>query len=207
MPVVAEQARMVERAQAVVYSKARLGQSSESLATSVRWNLADLQRAGVLLPGHTYRFYVMVHDGDQNKTGGDAGQAAFNYFYSGPVGAQQPASIAGYVYADMNFNGVRDAWEVGIGGVTVILSGTDAQGHAVNLTTNTDASGAYNFTGLSGGTYSLSRIAPGMMDIGANIGSVGGNTDGSVLGTSIGSINLNDGDQGINYNFGEFIGS
>ena len=43
VPVVAEQARMVERAQAVVYSKARLGQSSESLATSVRWNLAEIK--------------------------------------------------------------------------------------------------------------------------------------------------------------------
>src|SRR5207253_6589574 len=37
---VAEQAQMVERARALTYSKARLGRSTQSLGTSVRWNLA-----------------------------------------------------------------------------------------------------------------------------------------------------------------------
>jgi len=41
VPVVAEQARMVGRARSSTYSKARLGQSTQDLATSVRWNLAD----------------------------------------------------------------------------------------------------------------------------------------------------------------------
>ncbi|MBV8234775.1 MAG: DUF3071 domain-containing protein, partial [Acidimicrobiia bacterium] len=41
VPIVAEQAQMVERALAMTYSKARLGQSSQPLSTSVRWNLAD----------------------------------------------------------------------------------------------------------------------------------------------------------------------
>ena len=41
VPVVAEQAQMVERARAMTYSKARLGQSTQPLGTSVRWNLAD----------------------------------------------------------------------------------------------------------------------------------------------------------------------
>jgi hypothetical protein len=27
------------------------------------------------MSGHTYRLYFMVHDGDQNKAGGDSGQA------------------------------------------------------------------------------------------------------------------------------------
>ncbi len=31
-----------------------------------------------LQPGHTYRLQFMVHDGDQNKTGGDVGQACVN---------------------------------------------------------------------------------------------------------------------------------
>ena len=35
----------------------------------VQWNLANLR----LISGHTYRFYFMVHDGDQNKVGGDSG--------------------------------------------------------------------------------------------------------------------------------------
>src|SRR5882762_7441595 len=36
----------------------------------VRWEVSQLG----LLAGHTYRMYFMVHDGDQNKAGGDAGQ-------------------------------------------------------------------------------------------------------------------------------------
>jgi hypothetical protein len=27
-----------------------------------------------LKPGHAYRLQIMLHDGDQNKSGGDAGQ-------------------------------------------------------------------------------------------------------------------------------------
>ena len=46
------------------------GLKNEGYGTEVRWNLSDLG----LTPGHTYRFYFMVHDGDQNKTGGDTGQ-------------------------------------------------------------------------------------------------------------------------------------
>jgi hypothetical protein len=34
----------------------------------------DVDKLG-LLPGHTYRLQFMVHDGDQNKSGGDVGQS------------------------------------------------------------------------------------------------------------------------------------
>ena len=37
----------------------------------VSWNISALP----LLPGHIYRIQFMVHDGDQNKTGGDVGQS------------------------------------------------------------------------------------------------------------------------------------
>ena len=44
--------------------------------TEARWNVSDLSCNGVpLQKGHTYRMQFMVHDGDQNKTGGDVGQA------------------------------------------------------------------------------------------------------------------------------------
>ncbi len=45
--------------------------ANEGCAAEVRWNVDDLG----LLPGHVYRMQFMVHDGDQNKTGGDVGQA------------------------------------------------------------------------------------------------------------------------------------
>ena len=47
------------------------GLANEGYSAEARWNVADLK----LLPGHSYRLYFMVHDGDQNQSGGDAGQA------------------------------------------------------------------------------------------------------------------------------------
>lgn len=47
------------------------GTTNQGYGALVTWNVADLG----LLPGHTYRLQFMVHDGDQNKTGGDVGQS------------------------------------------------------------------------------------------------------------------------------------
>ena len=46
--------------------------SNEGYGTEVRWDL-------VLVPGHSYRMQVMVHDGDQNKAGGDSGEACVDF--------------------------------------------------------------------------------------------------------------------------------
>lgn len=43
---------------------------NQGYSAEVRWNADQLG----LIPGHTYRIQVMVHDGDQNKVGGDVGQ-------------------------------------------------------------------------------------------------------------------------------------
>jgi hypothetical protein len=45
---------------------------TEGYGTEVRWDLR-------LEPGHNYRFQVMVHDGDQNKVGGDTGEACVTF--------------------------------------------------------------------------------------------------------------------------------
>jgi hypothetical protein len=50
------------------------GISYEKYRTEVRWNAGDLG----LLSHHAYRLLFLVHDGDQNKTGGDVGQACAN---------------------------------------------------------------------------------------------------------------------------------
>jgi hypothetical protein len=47
------------------------GLANEGYGAEVRWNVNTLG----LISGHQYRLYFMVHDGDQNKTGGDVGQA------------------------------------------------------------------------------------------------------------------------------------
>ena len=119
------------------------GLTNEGYGAELRWSLDDLRAKGVLVAGHNYRFYVIVHDGDQNKSGGDAGQASFNYFYPGP--AIQPASISGHV----------NSLEGPLANVTVILSGIDINGIAVTLYAMTDGSGYYQFINFTPGNYSL----------------------------------------------------
>ena len=46
------------------------GLKNQGFGAEVRWDISSLG----LTPGRTYRLYFMVHDGDQNKTGGDVGQ-------------------------------------------------------------------------------------------------------------------------------------
>jgi hypothetical protein len=47
---------------------------NEGYGAEARWNVSDLG----LSSGHAYRLYFMDHDGDQNKTGGDSGQACLH---------------------------------------------------------------------------------------------------------------------------------
>jgi hypothetical protein len=55
------------------------GTAVDKYLAEVRWNVADLRVNGLpLIPGHTYRLQFMVHDGDQNKIGGDVGQGCLN---------------------------------------------------------------------------------------------------------------------------------
>jgi hypothetical protein len=44
---------------------------SEGYSTELVWNVDSLG----LTPGHSYRMQFMMHDGDQNKAGGDVGEA------------------------------------------------------------------------------------------------------------------------------------
>jgi hypothetical protein len=46
------------------------GLKNEGYGAEIRWDISRLN----LTPGHKYRLYFMVHDGDQNKSGGDSGQ-------------------------------------------------------------------------------------------------------------------------------------
>jgi hypothetical protein len=119
------------------------------------------------------------------------------------------ASLSGSVYVDNNVNGVRDASEAGIANVTIILTGTDSQGHAVSLTTTTDEAGNYSFTGLLPGTYQLFEVQPGGVDDGADtVGTVNGVPRGSLVANdTIGGITLAAGENGVHYDFGEILPS
>ena len=52
------------------------GLINQGYGTEVRWDMSSLG----LLPGHVYRLQFMVHDGDQNKAGGDVGQGCATMF-------------------------------------------------------------------------------------------------------------------------------
>jgi hypothetical protein len=169
------------------------GLTSEGYGAEVRWSLTDLYKQGLMVPGHNYRFYVIVHDGDQNKSGGDAGQASYYITYPGPV--NQPASISGHVYAS---NGGL----MPLAGVTLTITGTTNSGSQVSFTVVSASDGSYQFTNLDPGIYTITETVPmGYKPLSANVGTVGGSSDGSSTTSSIFGINLNSGDTGINFDF------
>jgi hypothetical protein len=57
------------------------GLSNEGFGAESRWNVA-------LIPGHSYRLQVIVHDGDQNKVGGDSGEACVLFCAGGSCGSE-----------------------------------------------------------------------------------------------------------------------
>jgi SdrD B-like domain len=113
------------------------------------------------------------------------------------------ASLSGFVYADANFDGIREPGEAGISDVTIVLTGVDAQGNAVSLTTVTNSDGSYTFTNLAAGTYQLTEQLPSYYFNGTNaVGKVNGTTDGALVGSNaIGSIVLTAGNVGVEYDF------
>src|SRR5262249_24272257 len=83
----------------------------------------------------------------------------------------QPAAIGDFVWSDTNGNGVQDAGEPGIPGVTVELYNSTT--YALVATTTTDAGGLYHFTGMAPGTYHGKFYAPAgsvftTLDVGGN---------------------------------------
>ena len=111
----------------------------------------------------------------------------------------KPASLSGILYADKNKNDVFDAGDLGLKSLTVTLTGTDDLGHAVNVSTRSNAAGLYVFEGLRPGNYVIksSQIPTGYRRGALNIGSNGGITSTSAMT----DILLGVGDFGRDYNF------
>ena len=78
------------------------------------------------------------------------------------AGLYQPASLGNYVWEDLNKNGVQDAGEPGVNGVTVLLK--NAAGTTLQTTTTTNSptgtAGYYQFTNLAPGDYMVMFMAP-----------------------------------------------
>jgi uncharacterized repeat protein (TIGR01451 family) len=121
-----------------------------------------------------------------------------------------PARIAGRVYADNNDNGVIDSSETGLAGVSLVLTGTDDLGAAVNLTLSSGADGGYAFENLRPGTYTVTEPTqpPGTVNGITTAGSLGGTaTPVTTLPSAISGIVLPVGGVSIGNNFGELAQS
>ncbi len=103
-------------------------------------------------------------DSDVDPLTGRTGSYLLTYYSSSPsknnyfnvdAGLYRKVTIGDRVFLDSNANGIQDAGEGGVAGVTVQLySGT----HLV-ATTSTDVNGVYNFM-ANPGTYSVKVLAP-----------------------------------------------
>ena len=113
----------------------------------------------------------------------------------------EPVSLSGYVYEDLDNDGIRDSGESGIGGVTLTL--LDAAGASTGTTAVTNSSGFYQFTGLMpNATYGVSEEQPSDyydgLDAAGTAGGTANNPGDLITGASLG-VNVH----GEEYNFGE----
>ena len=119
-----------------------------------------------------------------------AADSASNYNFG-----ESGQGLSGFVYADLNNNGIKDANEPGIGGVKVSLSGNTANADVCAeispnpCTITTDSNGAYNFNGVPASnaagytlTQQLQTVAP-LSNYGDGI-----DTLGTVNGSAAGSM-------------------
>jgi protocatechuate 3,4-dioxygenase beta subunit len=123
-------------------------------------------------------------------------------------GEAKEVSISGYVYHDLNNNGVMDPGEKGIEGakITLVYNGSLSQD---NVTVVTESDGSWSATGLAPGTYTVIETQPGGYFDGIDAaGTVNGETRGTAVnpGDRINCVYLASGQSGINYDFGELQG-
>ncbi len=105
-----------------------------------------------------------------------------------------PVAISGTVFVDINNNGVQDPpADIGLNGVTLVISGTDDTGAAVSRNVTTLPDGSFSLSDLRPGTYTITEPTqpPGTSN-GQTLPGTGGGTGTApnVLPSAIGPIVL-----------------
>jgi hypothetical protein len=114
-------------------------------------------------------------------------------------GMIRASSVSGYVYYDVNNNGIKEPGEPPIPGTLVTLTGTNDVGQSINVSTLTAGDGSYGFGGLRRGNYTITETQPAGWLQGKNsVGSLGG-----AMGHDQFFVAIAEGVDGVNYNFGE----
>ncbi|MCM2372640.1 SdrD B-like domain-containing protein [Aporhodopirellula aestuarii] len=141
------------------------------------------------------------------STANENGGADYNF------GELEEGELSGIVYHDANNNGVFDAGDSGIDGVTVTLTGTDDNGVITPIVLVTSGGGLYAFDELRPGEYTITETQPAFNAPSGRAYADRAETDGSLangalsINDQIHSINVAAGDTGTEYRFGEVIES
>jgi len=144
----------------------RMSDGAQATTTTAdgEYRLADLVSGSYLVEFTLPKGYRFTETGDHSPvTSSSAGSSrgtAPAMLAGGPAtvdaGAYKPVSVTGVVWVDSDGDGVRDSGEPGLKGVSVqaLRDGSQAGSD------ETDANGAYEFSGLAPGSYVVMVTAP-----------------------------------------------
>ncbi len=165
-------------------------------------NLASGQSATVTLVAQIDSQFSGTITNEAQVTGNETETNTNNNTASEPTVIQELlSSISGAVYLDADNDGQKDSGEQGIGGVVIVLSGTDATGAAVERQATTGEDGTFSFTDLRRGTYRITQQQPaGYRDGLDTVGSLPADTS---TNDQFSNISLPAGTNAVDYLFGE----
>ena len=118
------------------------------------------------------------------------------------AGINKLGSISDFVWHDMNGNGIQDAGEPGLQGVTVSL--LNEKGDTVLKTTTTDGNGLYKFSSLLAGKYQVQFGKPSADYVftDRNIGGETTDSDADPTNGRSGPITVNSGQEVVTVDAG-----